>query len=282
MKRWRAWLKAHVSQTPYPTPECGSVPHFDPTPRVILFDVYGTLLAARHGDLEDQVRRRLAQESFVKTALFFGYSEEVGNTWAENFYQAIAKEHEHGRSLGISRPEVLVEHIWKTLLENVADPPDPPPHPMDVAMYRELVANPVSPFEGAVETLRTLHGQGFLLGLASNAQFYTRPILEYALGTPLHAVFDERWTFFSYELGFAKPDPHFFRLIATRARRFGLDPEVVLMVGNDPVNDMEAAQIHGLQTVLFMPGVTAHLQDFPWNGPRTMRFDALVQALGKE
>lgn len=280
MKRWRAWLKAHVSQTPHPTPECGPVPRFHPKPRVILFDVYGTLLAARHGDLEDQVRHRLAQESFVKTALHFGYSERTGILWAEKFYQAIAKEHEQARALGIARPEVLVENIWKTLLQNVPDPPHPAPHPMDVAMYRELVANPVAPFEGAAETLKALRRRGHVLGLASNAQFYTRPILEYVLNAPLHAVFDARWMFFSYELGFAKPDPHFFRLISTRARRFGLDPKVVLMVGNDPAYDMEAAQIHGLQTVLFMPGLSASSQESPWDGHRLVRLDALVQALG--
>lgn len=279
MERWRAWLHAHVSRTPKPTPVFSAVPDVAPKPRVILFDVYGTLLAAHHGDLEHQLRHRLAQKSFVQTARFFGFSEDAGRKWAEGFYRAAAEEHERCRALGISRPEVLVESIWKDLLHSVPNAPTPSPDPLDVAMYRELVANPVSPFEGVIETLEALHRANYLLGLASNAQFYTGPILEYVLDAPLNAVFDPQWTFFSYELGFAKPDPHFFRLVATRARRSGLNPESVLMVGNDPVNDVEAAHIHGLQAVLFAPGASVSPHGARPSTPQIHRFDALVQAL---
>ncbi len=281
MERWQAWMRAHVSRTPKPTPIDSPLPRLKPKPCVILFDVYGTLLAPLHGDLEEPLRRRRAQESFLKTALNFGFSENTGLIWADNFYRAVAEEHEHGRALGIAHPEVLVEDIWKKLLLAAPDALIPTSNPMDLAMYRELVANPVSPYEGVAEMIRALHRQGYVLGLASNAQFYTRPILEYILEISLHAVFDARWTFFSYELGFAKPDPHFFRLIATRARCLGLDPKAVLMVGNDPVNDMEAAHLHGLQTLLFLPGSPASPRELPWAGPSIHRFDALVRALLK-
>ncbi|MEJ5349097.1 MAG: HAD family hydrolase [Desulfosoma sp.] len=268
-----------MSRIPIPTPKSGPVPHFHPKPQVILFDVYGTLVAARYGDLEEQMRRNLAQESFMKTARFFGFSEKSGFLWADLFCRAVMEEHEHARAIGISRPEILVEEIWKKLMHSVPEAPNPEPHPMDVAMYRELVANPVAPYEGVAEMLKALRRRGYLLGLASNAQFYTRAILEYILESPLDAVFDARWTFFSYELGFAKPDPHFFRIIATRARRFSLEPQAVLMVGNDPFNDMEAATVHGLQAVLFLPVTAASPQSSRWGGPCLHRFDTLVQAL---
>lgn len=315
MERWREWLAAHVSRTPAPAAETAAVPRLDPKPKVILFDVYGTLLAARHGDLEAQVRNRLAEESFVETARFFGFSEESGRSWAEGFFQAVSSEQERCRVLGIHRAEVLVERIWEELLANVPDPPQPLPDPLDVALYRELQANPVAPFEGAAQALAALRREGYILGLASNAQFYTVPILDYALGdyesfspeaegapfqdrsdqTPvwprqepfgaagaapaLEAFFHPDWIFFSFHLGFAKPDPHFFRLVATRARRCGWHPQEVLMVGNDPVNDMEAARLHGIQGVLFTPGLKGSTLGTSWSGPHVHRFDALVQAL---
>uniref|UniRef100_A0A831ZU34 HAD family hydrolase n=1 Tax=Desulfacinum infernum TaxID=35837 RepID=A0A831ZU34_9BACT len=301
MDRWQDWLAAHVSRTPVSTAETASVPRLDPKPRVVLFDVYGTLLAARHGDLEAQGRSRLAEESFVETARFFGFSEESGRAWAKAFFQAVADEQERCRSLGIQRAEVLVERIWEELLQSVPDPPNPLPDPMDAAFYRELQANPVAPFEGAAEALAALRREGYLVGVASNAQFYTVPILEYALGgegrffpeaeaigradetgvlgTDVGAVFHPQWIFFSFQLGFAKPDPHFFRLVATRARRCGWRPEEVLLVGNDPVNDMEAARLHGIQAVLFTPSSTASSLRASWSGPQVHRFDALVQAL---
>ncbi|MEJ5364622.1 MAG: HAD family hydrolase [Desulfosoma sp.] len=315
MERWRDWLSAHVSRKPAPTAEAGSVPRLDPKPRVVLFDIYGTLLAARHGDLEAQVRNRPAEESFVETARFFGFSEEDGLAWAEGFFRAVKEEHERCRAMGIGRAEVLVERIWEELLRSVPDPPPTLPDPLDAALYRELKANPVSPYEGAAEALAALHREGYLLGVASNAQFYTVPILEYALGgegrlfpgaeplgpaegegetaaltwekplsegaseTAPEALFHPDWIFFSFHLGFAKPDPHFFRLVATRARRCGWNPEEVLVVGNDPVNDMEAARLHGIQAVLFSPAPTATPLGASWSGPSVHRFDALVQAL---
>ncbi len=282
MDRWREWLEAHVSRTPVPTGQPGPVPRLDPKPRVILFDVYGTLLAARYGDLEAQGWDRPPEESFVKTARFFGFSEETGRKWAEGFFRAVSEEHERCRALGIRRAEVLVERIWEELLRSAPDPPDAVPDPVDAALYRELTANPVAPFEGAAEALAALRRDGYRLGLASNAQFYTLPVLDYALGggAPfLEATFDPDWLFFSFELGFAKPDPHFFRLIVTRARRCGLKPEDVLMVGNDPVNDIEAARLHGLQAVLFAPGGTARSSEAVGSAPRIGRFDALVQAV---
>lgn len=279
MERWREWLEAHVTRTPKPTGGSGVVPHFDPKPRVVLFDVYGTLLAAKHGDLEHQMRQRLSEESFAETARRFGFSQRAARIWADGFFRAVAEEHERCRTIGIQRPEVLVERIWEDLLRSVPDPPATLPDPLDTAIYRELVANPVCPFQGAGDMLCTLRRHGCALGLASNAQFYTRPILEYIFEAALDDLFDPEWTFFSFELGFAKPDPYFFRLVVTRARRRGLNPEALLVVGNDPVNDMEAARNQGLQAVLFTPGLAASSPNTHWPGPRIDSFDALVQAL---
>lgn len=220
-------------------------------PAVILFDIYGTLIAPHQGDLEQQLQARQTAAGFIATARHFGWTETVGRQWQQRFFEAIEHEHQHCRALGITRAEVLVERIWTQLIQE-SDSLDLPAQPEEVALYRELTANPVALFSGVREALDSLKRRGIQLGLASNSQFYTGPILERLLAGSLDHWFDRDWMFLSYQLGFAKPDPHFFRLIRTRALRCGYEPDQVLMVGNDLENDIRAAMRQGLQAVHFI------------------------------
>ena len=54
-----------------------------------------------------------------------------------------------------------------------------------LAMEHEQAVNPVTAMPGAAETLRELSSRGVMLGLVSNAQFYTVPVLEACLGGSL-------------------------------------------------------------------------------------------------
>ncbi|SMC26796.1 putative hydrolase of the HAD superfamily [Desulfacinum hydrothermale DSM 13146] len=274
-EEWSAWIRAAMPESAAPTLPEGAVPGLRPRPAVVLFDVYGTLLAPTLGDLEAQVRDRASRDSFVATARHFGFSQEVGLRWAEDFYRIIEREHAACRAVGISRAEVVIERVWAELLGHSPGGGDGL-DPKDVALYRELQANPVTAYAGAADALAWLRRSGVVLGLVSNAQFYTVPILEACLGASLEDLFDPQWIFFSFELGFAKPDPHFFRLVKTRALRSGLTAEQVLVVGNDPENDVEAARTHGLQAVLFEPGAVKPLGE---DVIRIANFQTLWQAV---
>ncbi len=278
MTRWRSWFEKFLDAPPVPTPPDKEGLRLKTRPRVILFDVYGTLLAPKLGDLEAQVKARRGRESFLETARHFGFPERVGEHWAEAFYREIEREHEVCRNLGISRAEVVIEKIWERLLAETV-PEGSRPDPRDVAVYRECRANPVAAYQGAGPLLKTLRDRGIAVGLASNAQFYTLPVLEYCLGLDGADVFDPDWVFLSYELGFAKPDPHFFRLAKIQALRKGLAPAQVLMVGNDPVNDVDAARVHGLEAVLFVPGCPAEWRDRVEGSPRMQNFESLRNAV---
>lgn len=251
MNRFESIFREFPKPSEVPTGAGRGGPHLGRKPAVILFDIYGTLIAPHLGDLEQQRQSSQAAAGFIATARHFGWDESVGRRWERRFFAAIEEEHRQCRDQGISRAEVLVERIWQQLLD---DSPclDPSAQPEEVALYRELVANPVALFHGVRETLEALREKGIPLGLASNAQFYTVPILERLLGGKLEQWFDRDWVFLSYRLGFAKPDPHFFRLIRTRALRCGYDPDQILMVGNDLENDIRSAGLHGIQAVHFI------------------------------
>ena len=250
MQNWLSILQEFPVPEPAVTVPAGDVPHLEPLPRVILFDVYGTLVCPQLGDLDDQARLLSGEDSFVATAERFGFGKDVGIKWHRWFFEAIASEHKEQEEQGISPAEVQVDRIWADMIGMVGGN-STGNQPRMFAAYREMVANPVRPFSGAVEALRELKERGMELGIASNSQFYTLPILGLTLGINPEEFFDPELTFLSFRLGFSKPSPYFFRLVKTTVLHLGLRPEEVLVVGNDLENDVLAAKAHGLQAILF-------------------------------
>ena len=250
MGNWLSILSEFPVPEPASTGSDGTIPTLDPVPRVILFDVYGTLICPHVGDLDDQARLASGEASFVATAKRFGFSQDVGISWHRWFFEAIAREHLELKDKGIAPAEVQVDKIWAELLARVGDKPSSS-EAQRVAAYREMMANPVRPFSGAAETLKQLKEGQMRLGIVSNSQFYTMPILGLNLELDPNNIFEPELTFLSFRLGFSKPSPYFFRLVRTTILHLGFRPEEVLVVGNDYENDVAAAEAHGLQALLF-------------------------------
>jgi putative hydrolase of the HAD superfamily len=280
MANWLSILQEFQVDDPAPTRPKGPVPTLQPKPKAILFDIYGTLVCSQVGDLDDQVRLASGKKSFIATAKRFGFSKEKGIQWHKWFFETIRAEHREEAKKGIAPAEVQVDRIWTEMLTRAGGDLTVSP-PRMVAAYRELMANPIRPFSGVVEALLKLKKSGIMLGLASNSQFYTLPILGKVLGIKPEEFFEARLTFLSFHLGFSKPSPYFFRLVRTRALNLGFSAEEVLVVGNDCENDILPAKAHGLQTLLFwgnaqsvrMGGVTR-------KGPMVTNFEALLRACG--
>lgn len=250
MQNWLTILQEFTVPEPAVTVSGGNVPFLEPPPRVILFDVYGTLVCPHLGDLDDQALLASSEDSFVATAERFGFGKDVGADWHRWFFEAIATEHKLLKEQGIAPAEVQVDQIWADMLGMVEEN-SMGSQPRMVAAYREMLANPVRAFSGAVEALRKFKERGVGLGIVSNSQFYTMPILGLTLGINPDEFFDPKLTFLSFRLGFSKPSPYFFRLVRTTILHLGLRPEEVLVVGNDRENDVLAAEAHGLQALLF-------------------------------
>jgi FMN phosphatase YigB (HAD superfamily) len=281
MVDWLFILQEFQVDGPAPTRPTGPVPTLEPNPKAILFDVYGTLVSSQVGDLNEQARLASGEESFVATAERFGFPEEIGIKWHRWFFEAISLEHQEQEKKGIAPAEVQVDDVWAEMIARAGGNPSVS-QPRMLAAYRELMANPVRPFSGAAEALVKLKEKGIMLGLASNSQFYTLPILGKALGIKPEEFFLGELIFLSFRLGFSKPSPYFFRLIRTKARSLGLRPEEVLVVGNDCENDVLPAKAQGLQALLFWGNApSVRLGETTGKGPMVTNYETLLRACGR-
>ena len=109
MQNWLSILQEFPVPEPAVTVSGGDVPPLEPLPRVILFDVYGTLVCPHLGDLDDQAQLASSEDSFVATAERFGFAKDVGIDWHRWFFEVIASEHKELKEQGISPAEVQVD-----------------------------------------------------------------------------------------------------------------------------------------------------------------------------
>ncbi|MFP4377555.1 MAG: HAD family hydrolase [Spirochaetales bacterium] len=229
-------------------------------PRAVLFDIYGTLVYSASGEVGSVAERATAvqfAEAFRSSGLGT-LDRSASDQLRSFFFEGIRAEHEElrrGREGDPARlyPEVDIRQIWNRAVSRL-------PHngPTLSAERSELLAacyeasiNPVSPMPNARATIEAL-SSALILGIVSNAQFYTRYLFEACFGRSMDQLgFDPRACAFSYEHLRAKPDPLLFVGPLAYLRERGIDSTEVLYVGNDMRNDVASAASVGCMTALF-------------------------------
>ena len=102
------------------------------------------------------------------------------------------------------------------------------------------------------KTLLKCREKGLLMGIVSNAQFFTPLLFEWFLKSrPPGLGFHPDLTLYSYRFGYAKPSLRLFRRAAETASALGIDRQSILYVGNDMLNDIRPASVVGFKTALF-------------------------------
>ena len=151
------------------------------------------------------------------------------------------------RAAGIAWPEVYWPDVVAEVLPELARLPAKPPAAF---MLRHAgLMHTIQLHPAAAHLLASLHEHGVLLGLASNCQPYTLAELEAQFATAglTLDIFHPSLRFLSFEHGYSKPDPHVFRLLAARLRRFGVTTGEALVVGDRLDNDVAPARAQGFQ-----------------------------------
>jgi putative hydrolase of the HAD superfamily len=227
--------------------------------RAVLFDVYGTLLVSGSGDIgvgqgvESTAALREALQA-AEVAVGAGPGAVDPTVGVRAYEAAIFASHRHARARGLRWPEVDILEIWGEVLGGLL-----PEHRIGIPQLARVAAeyecrvNPVWPMPGMAESLRRLRDAGLLLGIVSNAQFYTPLLFSALIGQDLGSLgFRRELCAWSYRLGEAKPSEAIFRPVLERLRSgFGVEPGQALYIGNDMLKDIRPAHDLGFRTALF-------------------------------
>ena len=233
--------------------------------KAVVWDIYGTLLISTSGDIEAatfSTQHLLRACEAAGIGIAGDHPEQVARDMLQQYHDAIYREHARARADGFPWPEVDIRAIWQQVFSAFSSSlsfPDSNPavYVSCSAFVFELLSNPVYPMPGMREILTSLHANGILLGIVSNAQFYTPVIMNYflsgeAVDTDAVSLFESDLCVYSYKLLRAKPDRVLFdNLVASARDRYGLHPYNILYVGNDIRNDIHPAMQAGLKTALF-------------------------------
>jgi len=214
--------------------------------RCILFDVYGTLFISGSGDIS-LARQKTRHIQKLKDLLSRYQIKKRPQIVLDDFFTAIELEHKRLRKTGVEFPEVEIDRIWAHILEI---------EELDAvrafAVEFEMMVNPVYPMPNLERMLSGLKKLKVLMGIISNAQFFTPYLFNWFLNSsPEDLGFKSDLIFYSYKSGHAKPSPFMFDAAAKNLRNMDILAHSVLYIGNDMLNDIYPAKTVGFKTALF-------------------------------
>lgn len=235
--------------------------------RAVLFDVYGTLLISASGEpAAGQWGEPLARSPGAPPAAAaheaaaacgLKLEGEGGRNLLLRLAHAIEAHHQEARRRGVEWPEVEIREIWRVALAETIQAGEvrAAASPVDVerlAAEYEARVNPVWPMPGAVPCLAELRAGGMVLGLVSNAQFFTPELFPALLGQTAEALgFARDLQVYSYCHGQAKPGRLLHERAAEALAGRGIARHETLCVGNDLLNDVAGARRAGMRAALF-------------------------------
>ncbi|MGW8326213.1 MAG: HAD family hydrolase, partial [Desulfobacterales bacterium] len=214
--------------------------------RCILFDVYGTLFISGSGDIS-LARQQTRHIQKLKDLLSRYQIKRRPQIVLDDFFTAIELEHKRLSKTGVDFPEVEIDRIWAHVLEI---------EELDAvrafAVEFEMMVNPVYPMPNLERMLSGLKKLKVLMGIISNAQFFTPYLFNWFLNSiPEDLGFKSDLIFYSYKSGHAKPSPFMFDVAAKILKNMDILAHSVLYIGNDMLNDIYPAKTVGFKTALF-------------------------------
>ena len=214
--------------------------------RCILFDIYGTLFISGSGDISLCTQKSSGDHRIEQLLSKYGIKRSPRQI-VEKLYQFIEVRHEELRRRGVDHPEVIIDKIWQQVLKI-----DDQAAIRRFAVEFELITNPASPMPNLQTMLSDCRRKDHLMGIISNAQFYTPHLFTWFLNSEIENLgFDPGLLFYSYRFEVAKPSRKLFEMAAERLQAKGVGPAAVLYIGNDMLNDIYPASAIGFQTALF-------------------------------
>lgn len=237
--------------TPFEPRPTGLEPSIAPLPgiRALICDVYGTLFASAAGGLDTSLD--IEADPAADLIREHGIPIPESLNLSRNLQQRIRNSHNHARAQGVDYPEVEIRQLWREVLENHGIRLTPE-ELENFALRYEIAVNPVWPMPGLGSLLTSLKASPLILGLLSNAQFFTPLLFDAFLISPHDRLgFQPDLCFWSYEHQYAKPSHMLFARVSAALAYRGIAPSETAYIGNDIRNDIMPAAALGFKTILF-------------------------------
>lgn len=263
--------------------------------RAVLFDIYGTLIISGSGDIgaaDPNIRGQAFAEALQAVGVEYRGDPEAG---ARILREQIDASHARSREEGIEFPEIDIVAVWQGTYQQLeAGSQITAGQQVDfelLATEFEVRTNPVWPMPGLVECLTRLRESGRVLGIISNAQFFTPAVFPALAGDTLEKLgIAPDLRYYSYEHGKAKPGVWLYEeaarglaaLADLTTQKGPITPHETLYVGNDMRNDIWPAAKVGFKTALFAGDERSlRLREDDPNRQQQSEPDAVVTELGQ-
>lgn len=250
-------------------------PHLDPIPgiRVVLWNLYGTLLRIADGELLHEVPDRLRMEvALDKTIrefnMWYSMTRKPGAPWEymSVIYRRIVEDMQliSTRRKGDVR-EVDSAKAWRKVLDKLMQKE----YAYDEAQYGDLddLSEKIAYYfhkslQGhaaapeSARTLTTIADAGLHQGLLADAQCFSvaqllSDLRDQEPTTPLATLFRSDLGTLSYLLGVRKPSLSLFAAAYRKVKALGVEPEQVLYIGSRVAGDLAVAKSVGFHTAVY-------------------------------
>lgn len=213
--------------------------------RNCIFDLYGTLVDIHTDEERPQLWREMA-----------AYFAREGMQYAPDAlrvrFKAICRSLDRGSPLRMdahSHPEIRIEEVFILLYAEKGIAADLSMAERAARFFREKSTDHIRLYDGATQLLDRLRAAGCGVYLLTNAQrVFTMWELEHL---DLLRCFDG--VLISSDCGVRKPDKRFFDILL---RRYAIEPESAVMIGNDARCDVAGAKKAGLRTMYIRSNIS--------------------------
>jgi FMN phosphatase YigB (HAD superfamily) len=269
------WPKPPAIKPLNAKPSCNPLPGV----KVVLWDVYGTLLSIVDGDLvhrhRQQVRVQVALEKTIQEFnMWYSMTRKPGQPW-EYMLQQYSKLLEDAGMVGnIAKgdtPEIDSAKVWGKILERLVKHE----YTWDAGLYgnqlelaekiayffhanqQGVVASP-----DAAQALELVLRQGRRQGLLANAQSFTVAQLQRALREQnpdlvLRSLLHANYLHLSMQYGVRIPSPTLLARVERVFKQSGVLPENVLVVSCRLKDHLDIAKKFGFRTALYAADANA-------------------------
>lgn len=233
--------------------------------KVLLFDLYGTILKQDVGDLEDTTSLENEKKlliSFKKLKKLYKSKNKIkcsSKKLKKLFLKYISKFHEEKRKKGVDFPEVKIEEVWKLILKEINHPQkDDKNFWFEIADNHQRCIAERFLYNNSAEIFDYCIKNNIKLGIISNAQFYTEKDLlrllkktkQFKNILSIYDIFEKDLCFFSYKIGFSKPNMKIFDLVSKNLKHYNITMDETIFVGNDIFNDIYVGNKSNMKTCL--------------------------------